>query len=347
MEAYTKALESQMKSILEKYGRVEFDTVYLGGGTPSILPLNMAITIMDNIDRYFKIRKEGEVTIEVNPGTVDLGKLMEYRKLGVNRLSMGVQSFKNDVLKSLGRGHSRKDVDEVIKWAREAGFKNISLDLIYGVPEEKPEDVLGNLKEAVSLGVEHISYYGLSIEPGTKLFRDYEEGKIVLPSEDQLVASRDLIDEFLEGQGFRQYEIANYSKPGYESQHNLIYWQCGDYLALGPGATSKWQGQRYENAGSLETFLKEGVEGKFSKENIQVITGQDQREEAIFLGLRLNKGISLEDYEERFEVKIEEIYKEQIKYLIECECLAIEGEFIRLTSKGRRLSNRVLSLFLQ
>lgn len=327
IEKYFDALQ---KELAHKNPR-NLKTLYIGGGTPSCVP----------IEFYRKIKfdhtKEYEFTFEVNPKTVDKKYLQDLRTLGVNRLSIGVQSLDDKILTQIGRPHSAKDAIDCVKQAQEAGFDNISIDLIYGLPNQTMKIWRSTLTQALSLGVQHISTYGLKIEEGTPFGQNQPEN---LPDEDLCADMYLECVKTLTNAGFEHYEVSNFALNGFESLHNSNYWQNNPYIACGIAAHGYEKGIRYENTTDLEKYLdtplKPAKEIALSKDDILA--------EAIFLGLRLKKGIDLDDFKARYSVDFKEKYAEQLAKFT--DFFEQNGNKISLTTEGFMLSNVILAEFL-
>lgn len=322
----------------------DISTLYFGGGTPSSVPSHRIRRCLKALGDSFNLEGLEETTLELNPGTASLEKLLDYRDMGIGRLSIGVQSFDDGMLKRLARIHTSADVYATIGWAREAGFSNLSIDLMYGLPEDSLERMESDLAKAAALGVEHISVYGLILEEGTQLMREHEEGRLELPGEETLLQMRRLINRKLEAAGFKHYEIANYAREGRESRHNLIYWHNDDYLAFGPGSTGKADRMRSRTAADLKTYCRDGA--PILKEEEERITPEMELEEGIFLGLRLLDGIQLEEFNSRYDIDFMEKYRVAIEELQELGAIEVRGGRLRLTESGIDISNYCMARFL-
>lgn len=329
----------------------EVVTVFLGGGTPSILPGQAIFRIMEALREKFSFRKGAEITLEANPGTVDKEKLSFYKKAGINRLSFGLQSADAEELKKLGRIHTWEKFLESFQLAREAGFSNINVDLMSALPGQTKESWEKTLRQVLALQPEHISAYSLIIEEGTPFYQLYEkdverrdagEEPELIPSEEEERAMYEATGRILKEQGYLHYEISNYAKPGRECCHNLGYWQRRDYLGFGLGASTLLNPVRYKNTENLEAYLG----GDFSKKEFFVLTKDNQIEETMFLGLRVLEGVSKEQFREQFSCELRVVYRKELEKLEKEGLLEEEGDFVRLTSRGIDLSNPVLAEFL-
>lgn len=330
--------------VIHNYGYV-IVSIFVGGGTPSILTEAQITQIFEAVRESFPIREDAEITLEMNPGTDVKDKLPVYRKLGINRLSMGLQSADNEELKCLGRIHTYEDFRQVYQWAREAGFTNINVDLMSAIPGQTLESYEDTLRKVVDLKPEHISAYSLIIEEGTPFYERYGEGRHAdeLPDEDTERQMYVRTREILEGYGYHRYEISNYAKDGYECRHNLGYWDRKEYLGLGAGASSlmdhiRWKEPDYIGP-STGLVLEE-------REDFTRLRRKDEMEEFMFLGLRKINGVSEQDFYKSFRVTMDEIYQDKIEELIKEGLLVREEDRIRLTDRGIDLSNYALSQFL-
>ena len=330
--------------VIHNYG-YEIVSIFVGGGTPSILTEAQITQIFEAVRESFPIREDAEITLEMNPGTDVKDKLPVYRKLGINRLSMGLQSADNEELKCLGRIHTYEDFRQVYQWAREAGFTNINVDLMSAIPGQTLESYEDTLRKVADLKPEHISAYSLIIEEGTPFYERYGEGRHAeeLPDEDTERQMYVRTREILEGYGYHRYEISNYAKDGYECRHNLGYWDRKEYLGLGAGASSlmdhiRWKEPDYIGP-STGLVLEE-------REDFTRLRRKDEMEEFMFLGLRKINGVSEQDFYKSFRVTMDEIYQDKIEELIKEGLLVREEDRIRLTDRGIDLSNYALSQFL-
>jgi oxygen-independent coproporphyrinogen-3 oxidase len=371
-EEYINAVVKEMEARRGESSDGEVETVYFGGGTPSLLSPKGIETILSAISKNFRIIpsrpplvKGGwgdlgpEVTLEANPGTVDLEKLRGYRDAGVNRLSIGIQSFNDRLLTVLGRIHDRGDGLKAYESSRKAGFDNVGIDLIHSIPGESLPDWAKDLEEAVSLRPEHISAYNLTIEEGTPFYCQQEKGALILPSEEEQVEMFLMARDILGKAGYEHYEVSNYCLPGFRSRHNQIYWKGGEYLGLGVSAHSYlppslplrekgegcW-GIRRANTKDLKEYLGLIDEKGTAFVEEEILTKEKAMGEAVFLGLRMTEGVRLKDFEERFGIGIEEAFPDAIKELKENLLLRFEGGHLRLTDKGLLFLNDVSVRFV-
>ena len=342
--AYMDTLQKEIEEKAIAYKDWCVDTIFIGGGTPTSVPYETIVKMMDTVRAEFCLDKDCEITIECNPGTVTGEALNAYRAAGINRLSIGLQSADDELLKELGRIHTYEQFLETYTWAREAGFENVNVDVMSGLPGQSIEQYEDTLKKLVELHVEHISAYSLIIEEGTPFFKQYEEDQLDLPDEeterDMYYRTKTMLDEA----GFSRYEISNYAKKGYECRHNVRYWRREDYLGLGLGASSCMENVRFKNTDWLDEYV---LESKYmDKCDVQELSSQECMEEFMFLGLRMTKGVSKTKFADTFGVTMNEVYDRALSKLKEQKLIAEEGDFVFLTEYGLDVSNRVWVEFL-
>lgn len=319
-------------------------TIYIGGGTPTALNAHQLEKLLEIVKKYVAVAEE--FTIEMNPGTVDREKLLLLQQAGVNRLSVGVQSFDDHCLKKIGRIHTVQEAVDTIELAHNLGFDNISLDLIYGLPQQDREILTKSVERALTLPVQHISIYGLQLEEGTAFQRMADMGKLHLPTDELVEAMHDYIVEKLPEAGYQRYEISNYALPGYESKHNLSYWQDVEYLGLGSGAHSYWQGTRYENPSSIDDYISALEAGKLPATLEEQVDRQAHMEEYCFLGLRTAAGIDKNLFQQKFGVDLFKVYGRTIEKLVAQDLLQHTARGIALTTLGMKYGNQVFGEFL-
>ncbi len=335
-ENFEKLIIVEFSLYKNNYDFSRIKTIYFGGGTPSLLACKQIAYIIDNLKR----ESVKEMTLEVNPGTADFEKLKCFREIGINRLSIGFQSMNNDVLKLLGRIHNADDNVNIFNRARNAGFDNISIDLIVGIPgfSRTTEETLGTI---VKLNPEHISAYILSIENGTRFYRWTKEGKMK-PSEEETIRDEYLtVCDTLDKAGYNHYEISNFAKKGKESVHNLIYWKGGNYIGLGPSASGFNGKMRYTNFANLKLYGREVLNQKLPVEYSEKLSERNKLNEFVFLNLRLRDGLNTEKLKEMFNVDIFSEKGEKIGDFIEKGLVLREGNVLRLTDEGFILSDYV------
>ena len=340
-DRYIEALLKEIRAA-EHTEDYEIVSVFIGGGTPSALKAEAIASIMRTLQEKFFFCEDAEVTIEANPGTVDPEKLTIYRNVGINRLSLGLQSTDAEELKLLGRIHSYEEFLKSYEWAREAGFSNINIDLMFAIPGQTGEAWRQHLYQVAELNPEHISAYSLIIEEGTP----FAEQNLDLPDEDTEYQMYEDTAEILERYGYRQYEISNYAKQGYMCRHNAGYWQRLEYPGFGLGASSLYGGMRFSNTHQMQEYLKESRNPDQIRKDVTVLSRNEQIEEFMFLGLRMTEGISEKKFEENFNVRLMDIYGDILQKYEETGFMEhIETKW-RLTRKGIHVSNHILADFL-
>ncbi len=347
IDAYVMALIREIK-VHSEHSRV-ITSIFLGGGTPSILEATHIQQIFAALREAFQISTDAEITIEANPGTITQEKLKAYNQVGINRISFGLQSTNNEELKILGRIHTFEEFLYGYRLARECGFNNINVDLISAIPKQTLESWEETLNKVIALSPEHISAYSLIIEEGTPFAKDYGEGCCgarELPSEDEERLMYQKTEELLKEAGYYRYEISNYAKAGKECKHNLGYWERKDYLGLGLGASSLMDNIRYTNTENLIEYIEHSATLKIITCNKERLTTKEQMEEFVFLGMRKMEGISRREFKENFGVSIEERYGQGIRRMLADGLIEESGEYLHLTSKGIDVSNYVFAEIL-
>lgn len=338
MDEYTDELCRRIKEFGEKYGRRRADTLYFGGGTPTLLPLGCFERLFEVLNETFEISPEAEITVECNPATMKKDGFAALKLFGVNRLSIGLQSADDGELRVLGRLHTFAEFCDSFRAAREAGFDNISIDLMYGIPDQTLQSFENTLNEVCKLSPEHISAYGLRIEENTPMARAKKKNLLVLPDEDTEFLMYCRCEEILRENGYNRYEISNFAKEGRESRHNLRYWQREDYIGFGVAAHSFVDGKRFGNAHHLKAFLhKEDI-----TEECEDITPKEALYEYVMLGLRLQSGIDLSEYE---KIAGESFIKTfpQTEEMLRMGYFKEENGRISFTNKGFFVSNTILA----
>ncbi len=345
-EDYLINIEKEMKFYKEEFKDKYFDTVFFGGGTPSILKIDELRKLVNYMFENFNIKKDAEITIECNPGTINKEKLKAIKEMGINRLSIGLQTTQNYHLKSIGRIHTYEEFEKNYYDAIDVGLTNINVDLMYALPNQKEEEWKETLGKIIKLNPSHISAYSLILEEGTKLYDMYENNEFNLLDEDTDIDMYEYTINTLKKYGYGQYEISNYAKKGKECKHNVIYWKCDNYLGLGPGASGYINDIRYSNIEDLNEYnnkINQNIK-PISEEN--KLSEKDKIEEFIFMGLRMNEGINLEVFKERFKVDFYELYKDVLDKLLERELIKLDKFNLSLTQKGREISNSVFIEFI-
>lgn len=327
--------------------RQPFTSVFFGGGTPSLLTGEQLRDLVAFLRATFSFFPDAEVSLEANPGSLDAAKLEAYRDAGVNRLSLGAQVFDDAMLQLLGREHTMKHIGESYHLARRVGFENLNLDLIFGLPGQRLSDWQNTLDAALELAPEHLSLYGLTVEPKTVFAYRQRRGELSLPDEETQAEMYEEALDRLEAAGYCHYEISNFAKPGYECRHNRLYWENAPYLGLGPGAWSYLDGERYGNLRSLGGYLKRLREGFLPVAERERLTGRAARAETIIQALRLREGISFRAYRERYGADLLVDFEDVISSLLATGLLEKTSTHLRLTRKGLLLSDEVFVRFVQ
>jgi len=339
IEEYVIALKKEIQS----YNFNEFETIYFGGGTPSIIPSNYISDIMS------MVHCKGEVTLELNPGTIDEKKLLDYKKAGINRLSIGLQATQKTILKEIGRIHTIEEFDKAFKMARKVGFDNINVDLMFGLPKQTLKDVEESLSYIITLNPEHISCYSLILH--NNIFKN-------LPSDEEERKMYYLIMQKLKEAGYEHYEISNFSKPGKQSRHNLCYWNQKEYIGVGPGASSYLEGKRYTNESDISRYIEKINLNEKYYEIEEVQNNEDKIKEYMILKLRLLDGVNVQEAYKKFGINVLEKFEKEIKRmldkgLLEIVNLSLEecgqketSKFLRLTNKGLDFANIVWEEFI-
>ncbi|NLM38292.1 MAG: radical SAM family heme chaperone HemW [Firmicutes bacterium] len=350
---YLEALKQELRQRWNPQWQVA--TIYIGGGTPTVLPPSALAGLLRVIKTVARVEPQAEVTVEANPGTVDGPGLARLRAAGVNRLSLGAQSGADRFLKVLGRIHTTADVENTVALARRAGFANINLDLIYGLPGETLDDWRQTLRWAIALAPDHLSCYGLQVEPGTPLQAMVRAGRVRLPTDDEVSAMFMANVRILPAAGYEQYEIANFARRprageaadgDYRCRHNLIYWRYQDYLGLGLAAASTVAGRRWVNLSSLEAYLSAVAAGTVPTATVETLTPRQAMAEMLMLGFRLTTGPDPDDFARRWGVPLDQVLGERVQPLLSGGFLQKAAGTYRLTPRGMLLSNQVLANLL-
>ena len=339
MDEYVKALN---KEILSKTKKYKIESLFIGGGTPSYLSDENLKILLDTINKLDFV-ENAEKTMECNPGTVNKEKLEIIFNGGINRISFGLQSTNNEILKKIGRIHTYEEFKENYILARKIGFKNINIDMMFGLPNQSLNIWLESLKEVIELNPEHISSYSLIIEEKTPFYSLFNKDLLDLPSEEEERAMYEKGRDFLESKGYNQYEISNYAKDNKECFHNKIYWQCKEYIGVGVSSSSYIDGKRIKNIDNIKEYIKNINENNSIIDEELENTEKDEIEEFMFMGLRMIKGIEEKEFENRFGKKVDELYKEIIEKHIKNGLLIRKDGRIFLSKKGIELSNIVMS----
>ena len=345
---YIRVLKKEIRSFEPLGNLYRVKTLYFGGGTPSILDPVQLQRIVDQLKDQYEFAEDAEATIECNPGTLNDEKLSAYREMGFNRLSIGLQSANNEELAILGRIHRYQEFEDNYKLARKLGFDNINVDLMSALPGQTMDLWKNSLEKVAELEPEHISAYSLTIEEGTPFYQKYStlDGQRMLPTEREDRGMYHFTKEFLEEKGYHRYEISNYAKEGKESRHNMTYWNGGSYVGFGLGAASYLNGKRFSNTKDKHEYWEDAKNAYQNYRLTDAQTEQATMEEFMFLGLRMMKGISPQEFEEKFHQDFGTIYGRAVEKLKMQGLLEEEGGRIRLTERGIDVSNQVLVEFL-
>ena len=352
-KSYVAALQKELAFYGAKYKDRRITTIFIGGGTPSWLKEDYMQAIMETVYHYFSVEQDAEITIECNPGTITEHKFEVYRRIGINRLSIGLQSVHNEELKILGRIHTFEQFLKTYDMARKHGFSNINIDLMSSLPGQTPEIFCDSLYQVLKLKPEHISVYSLIIEKGTPFYELYRFDAVrqaagmqteSLPTEEEEYQTTKMTQHILKEAGYHWYEISNFAKPGYECRHNIGYWKRVDYLGVGLGASSLIDNVRYSNTRDLYTYLS--VPADSLHETAAQITRNEQMEEFMFLGLRMRDGFYRDEFTQAFGIPIEAVYGDALNHLQQEELLLKREGRIYLTDIGMDLNNYVVAQFM-
>ena len=343
---YISALEQEMKLYKDEVKDKEIDSIFIGGGTPTVLNGDEIKTLFKKINENFKIKEDAEITMECNPGTIDEKKLLAMKESGVNRLSIGLQAVQNHHLKYIGRIHTYEEFEKNYIEAKNIGFNNINIDLMYALPNQTVEDWKETLEKIVKLNPEHISAYSLILEENTELFDMFNRKEFRLLDEDTDIEMYEYTINYLKLHGYNQYEISNYAKTGYECNHNILYWKCENYIGIGTSSAGYLNNIRYNNICEIDKYEEAVLNNKKPIEFEEFTSEKDEIEEKIFLGLRMNEGIKFIDFDEKYNLNFEEKYKEQIEKLTKMNLIEVDNQGMRLTQKGREISNSVFVEFM-
>jgi oxygen-independent coproporphyrinogen-3 oxidase len=340
---YVKALMREIEAYQNKYN-FTYKTVFIGGGTPTVINYNLIGDLMEKLGSH--IKTGAEITMESNPGTVTPESLKYYRNLGINRLSIGLQACQEGLLRGLGRIHNLEDFLYAYESARKAGFDNINTDLMFALPNQTQKMWEETLEKVVNLGVDHISCYSLILEEGTKLYELYQEGKVRLPDEEQDREMYKTAVDILGSHGYSQYEISNFARKNMECKHNLLYWRNEEYLGFGAGSHSKLEGVRFWNYKDIDKYNNIIMQGKLPVEGQEELSINEDMWETIFLALRLNEGLDLQEFENKYKVNFQIRYDDVLSKLMNQGLVMMESGRLKLTKRGIDLSNSVFVEFI-
>ncbi|HGA2631080.1 TPA: radical SAM family heme chaperone HemW [Streptococcus agalactiae] len=341
VDAYLQALIREFRS----YDITELRTLYIGGGTPTSISAVQLDYLLTELSRDLNLNTLEEFTIEANPGDLTVDKIEVLQKSAVNRVSLGVQTFNDKHLKRIGRSHNEAQIYSTIDALKTAGFQNISIDLVYALPGQTMDDVRSNVAKALSLNIPHLSLYSLILEHHTVFMNKMRRGKLHLPTEDLEAEMFEYIISEMERNGFEHYEISNFTKPGFESRHNLMYWDNVEYYGVGAGASGYLDGIRYRNRGPIQHYLKGVSEGN-ARLSEEVLSKNEMMEEELFLGLRKKEGVSIGKFEQKFGTSFEKRYGQIVQELQSDGLLKENNGFIQMTKKGLFLGDTVAEKFI-
>lgn len=350
IEKYIKALEKEIKIKAEENKLLKINTIYIGGGTPSFIDSKHIVYITKAIKESFNVKENAEITIEVNPGTVTKNKLEDYIKCGINRISIGLQTTNNELLKQIGRIHTYEQFLETYNLIRMVGFNNINVDLMLALPNQTIKDLEDSLNKVIMLKPEHISVYSLILEEKTKLYDLVESGKLELLDESVERNMYWKVKNILEQNGYKHYEISNFAKQGYESKHNLNCWNQEEYLGMGVAAHSYLNSKRYSNTENLEQYINKLLEEEGIKNDIVTVheeqTLEDKQKEYMLLGLRKIEGVKISDFKNKFVQNPIYVFRKELDKLVKEDLIQVEENNIKLTKKGLDLANLVFEEFV-
>lgn len=341
-------VDSYLEHLLEEFQSYDIQklrTLYIGGGTPTALSAPQLEVLLNGLTKNLDLSALEELTIEANPGDLDADKIAVLKNSAVNRVSLGVQTFDDKMLKKIGRSHLEKDIYENIDRLKLAGFDNISIDLIYALPGQTMKQVKDNVAKAIGLDIPHMSLYSLILENHTVFMNRMRRGKLPLPKEELEAEMFEYIIAELERAGFEHYEISNFSKSGFESRHNLMYWDNAEYYGIGAGASGYVNGVRYKNHGPIRHYLSAVEEGN-ARITEEHLSQKEQMEEEMFLGLRKKSGVSMARFEEKFGRTFDGLYGEIVRDLVQQGLMQIEGDRVRMTKRGLFLGDTVAERFI-
>jgi oxygen-independent coproporphyrinogen-3 oxidase len=347
MERYLDGLDREMEMVAASYEHDPLKTVFFGGGTPTMFDSRQTERMMEMLHRHFRLSEGVEISVEANPGTVDLEKLRVLKDYGANRLSFGVQSFENDLLVKLGRLHDRDAVYQSWELARKAGFDSINLDLMFGLPQQTLEALKRTLDALLALGPEHVSAYALKVEEGTPFYTWHSRGQLILPPEEEETEMYQMVIDAFTGAGYEMYEISNFAKPGHRSRHNQVYWRNEPYMAAGSGAHGYVGGVRYINQKNVPEYVETTLKGVRPVVETEVIDERMQQEDTMILGLRMMEGVTFARFRERHGVEMLDVFGEVISRFENMGLLTVDAHGVRLTDRGVFLANEVYAAFLE
>jgi oxygen-independent coproporphyrinogen III oxidase len=340
---YIEALEKEITLQTSNTSPIPLTTIFFGGGTPSLLPAADISRVLRVCQERFQVDKDAEISMEINPKTVDFMKLLSIREAGVNRISAGVQSFVDKDLKKLGRLHNAQQAIDAITLIRNAGFGNINIDLIFGLPGQNSESWKWSLQTAIALRPTHLSLYQLSVEEKTSFWEQFQKGSLILPEEEEIERMDVITEEVCRSAGYRQYEISNYARPGYECRHNINYWENKDYYAVGAGSVRYLDGERAKNVEDPIRYCEYMEGNKNVVQESEQLDKEASFRETVVMGLRMVTGVSMENLRSRYGIELRSYYKKILGGLLQNGLVAFNKDLFYLTSKGRLIANKVMA----
>ncbi|MGD9676796.1 MAG: radical SAM family heme chaperone HemW [Vulcanibacillus sp.] len=347
LKEYLEALKREMEMIVQTNPTEKIMTIFIGGGTPTILKAKEMEYLLYSLERFFPSRdKQIEFTIEANPGTLDLEKLNVMKDFGVNRISLGVQAFQDNILSYIGRIHTVEDIYQSIETIKKVGFENISIDLMFGLPGQSVRLFKESLIRFFELKIPHVSVYSLIIEEGTQFYSLNKKNELSLPSEEDELTMYLVTMNEMGKNNYRHYEISNFSKIGYESKHNINYWRNNEYIGLGSGAHGYIDSRRYENIKGVNEYIKSLSKNILPRETEYIVSNKENKENMLMLGLRMLDGVKFSDYQELFNEDLRLEFKKQISKLDNLGLILIDNYCIKLSEKGLLYGNEVFAEFI-
>ncbi len=344
---YLIALSAEMSILSQQVISKDIKTIFIGGGTPSILSVKEMEYLFTSLEEYFPyLDRDIEFSMEANPGTLDLDKLRIMKKYGVNRISLGVQAFQDKLLSSLGRIHDVSDVFTSLDNIKKVGYTNINIDLMFGIPNQSIAMHKESLNRFFQLGIPHISVYNLIIEEGTQFYNLYLQNKLSLPSEEDELAMYILTLEEMVKNNYKHYEISNFSLPDSDCKHNINYWKNNEYIGLGAGAHGYIDNIRYENIKEISNYIESINKQILPREFESLVASQEKIENELILGLRMLEGVNFLEFQQKFNEDLRLRFKDQIKKLVELELIIIDNHAVRLSGKGLLFGNEVFAEFI-
>jgi oxygen-independent coproporphyrinogen III oxidase len=340
---YVEALNQEIYLQTTNCSQQSLSTIFFGGGTPTLLSTENLTKILAACEKRFRVSKNAEISIEMNPKTVDFTKLLTIKELGINRVSVGVQSFSDTELQQLGRLHSAQEAFDAVTAVHAADIGNISIDLMSGLPGQSVDSWRWSLESAISLRPDHLSLYQLSVERGTKFFSQLQQGTLSLPDEEELLQMDQVTLDLCENAGFQQYEISNFAQTGFDCRHNINYWRNGEYFAVGAGAVRYLEGERIKNIENPTLYCEKLEKGESVVQERETLDLEASFRESVVLGLRMVNGVSSERLLKKYGIAIETYYGEILARLLDLQLLEFKGNSLRLTKQGRALSNQVMA----